>query len=260
MKRYLATVCMMLVLAGACFFVPSFLLHWQDETRAASPIVEEVRVMQLAYQAELPLSEKLHLMANAASGTMLLANGKNYTQETVYDKAKEELEKLEALGILDLQEQSCLPSTDAYVELFVDVEDGSRSLMAWVMEWETQQYHLTFLLDDETGKILCISQHDRLAVDMKTFANVAADAGTETDVTSQQEAVAEKWGEYLGLTLTAFALTEEKGYYEAYAAAGYPEAFAGQFAKAEYEDETGTASYLLCFSAGSIIFSAETLI
>ena len=245
MKRYAAVIFLLLLTGIAAFSFPMRLMNWQDEKRVGTSQVETVERVQLTSQTELTMAEKLELMTSGRASTMALVNGKYYDPETIRVKAKEELQRLEAWGMLDLEEQDLIFGV-AEVIFYMDSEDASRTMMLWNLDGYAGNCYVTCVLDDETGKIVNVSQY---GIFTDAVSSVTGQESSDSEQENAKNEAAETWGDYLGLTLTGtFPSDLEEGWTE--------------FEKevrlyADYEDEGGRASYLFRFGEGNVYFSAE---
>lgn len=220
MKKYLWTGVLILLVCAGGICLPSLLLGWQDEKRIGRSEAEDAQEVLLTTHTELTLTEKLNLMRKGTMNSIALENGKNYKYNTIEAKMREEIQKLEELDILDLQGQK-LNFSGAEMQFCIDTDGEIQSLMLWVIEAVTEQYSLTIVLDDETGKILALGQEGW--ADMKAYTDKGAAseevAESMTDVdravkeaddgtgqpnleASDLETIAENWAAYLGCILT----------------------------------------------------------
>lgn len=294
MKRYLISGILILLacIGGIC--LPGGILEWQDRSRMETIEAEAAEEVLLTAQTDLTLTEKINLLQKDDLNDMVLSNGKNYKYDTIEEKMREEVQKLEELEILNLNGQE-LNYSSAEVHFFIetDVEAEVRTLMLWIIEAATKEYNLGILLDDETGKILAVSQEVWNSMEVysgKNFVDkgygeaaeegASEDSGTESvsdaavkeeeeggkPETSEMEVLAEKWGTYLGCTMTRTyrfpeiypqeelakelkALIEEKGLSEKeaydmiYEAWGIPREKPDNRIYAVYQDEGEIAAY-----------------
>ena len=308
MKRYLISGILILLacIGGIC--LPGWILEWQDRSRMETIEAEATEEVLLTAQTDLTLTEKINLLQKDDLNDMVLSNGKNYKYDTIEEKMREEVQKLEELEILNLNGQE-LNYSSAEVHFFIetDVEAEVRTLMLWIIEAATKEYNLGILLDDETGKILAVSQEVWNSMEVysgKNFVDkgygeaaeegASEDSGTESvsdaavkeeeeggePETSEMEVLAEKWGTYLGCTMTRTyrfpesypqeelakelkALIEEKGLSEKeaydmiYEAWGIPREKLDNRIYAVYQDEGEIAAYEII--SGDSFFSISVI-
>ncbi len=211
MKRYgIAGILLAVLLAGS-LFLPPRMMEWQDRRKIGTSQTEEVQEVVLREQVSMTLTQRLSLLDTEREGvdTLVLLNGKNFTQETIKAQVLGEIRILAKQGILKDMDLKSLSFLDASVSFFVDLEDTEKSMMLWYGEAVTENYQLDFQLDDESGKIISISQRRRKiygvytdVVDGETSANTVV--MESVDALSQEELkeTGEGWGEYLGCRVT----------------------------------------------------------
>jgi len=215
MKSYLIAGILIAGAAAASMLLPDTLLRWQDEKQVGRAEVKEAEEVILTEQASMTFSQKLELLKGNTVNTLTLVNGKNYTQETIGAKVKEEAGKLAELGILpDLNaEEMIFPGSE--INFFMDMEDSERSMMLWTGVAYAGDYQLDYLLDDESGKLLGFRQSGIEAGGV-SYAGAKAGAALGGDEMIEAETkveenfslseedltkLAERWAEYLGCRL-----------------------------------------------------------
>lgn len=218
MKRYLIVGGLLAALIAAGFFLPPRLMEWQDQQRIGNAETEEVQEVVLKEQASMTLLQRLLLRnrEGAEVDALKLVNGKNYTEDTIGEQVRAELWTLIELGILNgLDYLKGDMSVEASVLFYVDLVDTEKSAMIWSGTALTGNCRLDFELDDESGKIVEISQY-YYRNGYEEPLSVVGDAENdemEGDVTVVEKSwrilsdeelrtVAEQWGEYLGCTVT----------------------------------------------------------
>ncbi|MCI8334206.1 MAG: hypothetical protein HFH25_06455 [Lachnospiraceae bacterium] len=280
MKKYgIAGILLAVFLAGS-LFLPPRIMEWQDRRKIGTSQTEEVQEVVLREQVFMTLTQRLALLDKERQGvdTLALLNGKNFTQETIEAQVLGELRLLVQQEILEDMELKSLSFVDATVSFFVDLEDTEKSTMVWYGEALTNEYQLSFQLDDESGKIISISQRRRKIygpytetgeTDSSISVAVAESSGLGPE---ELKEIGERWGEYLGCTVTDLGETlmpfyingieeqifqaeaeammrkgysEEEAYRMTLAAWGISESEVKEGRKALLTDEGGEAEY--CF-------------
>lgn len=219
MKNYIIAGILLIVLAAASLFLPSSVMHWQDEQRTGKSETEEVQEVVLKEQISMTLSQKLALRNQEMVNAISLVNGKNYNQDTIGKQMRQEVETLAEKGILlDFSEET-VNIMDAAVYFYVDMEDSERSVMLWEGYVDTANYTVELLLDDETGKIVSFTQYGNVksiydtepGVDMQIMQEKGQAFGSVTVAPElwnmereELEELAGRWGEYLGCQVTEF--------------------------------------------------------
>lgn len=204
MKNYIIAGILLLFLSGASLFLPSYAMEWQDEQRTEKSQAEEVQEVVLKEQVSMTLSEKLKLKEQETVNALELVNGKNYNQDTIYEQVKKEIGILAEQGLLLDFDTEPLKRVEANVFFYVDMEDSERSIMMWEGVVESLDYQLTFIMDDETGKIVRFAQYsyDRGGMVYDEYDNsmaVSKKAPDEPDMGIEElQEMAEHWGKYLG--------------------------------------------------------------
>lgn len=218
MKNYIIAGILLVFLCAASLFLPSYMMEWQDEQRTEKSEVEEVQEVVLKEQVSMTLSEKLKLQVQDNVNALGLVNGKNYSQDTIDEQVRKEIGILAEQGLLLDFDPEPLKVIEATILFYVDMEDSEHSTMMWEISAETIKYHLNFFMDDETGKIVRISQYgyekdgsfgNRVEeYDMQSTGVVVSKRPTDTYLeTEKLQEMAEQWGEYLGCKVTESHLT-----------------------------------------------------
>lgn len=216
MKRYLIAGALLAALVAAGFFLPTRVMEWQDQQRIGNAEAEEVQEVVLKEQASMTLLQRLLLRnrEGAEVDALKLVNGKNYTEDTIGEQVRTEIRTLIELGILNGLDLEDVMSVEASVLFYVDLVDTEKSAMIWSGTALTGNCRLDFELDDESGKIVEISQYYyRNGYGEATSVGDAENDEMEGDVTVVEKSwrilsdeelrtVAEQWGEYLGCTVT----------------------------------------------------------
>lgn len=192
MKRYLVIVIFILMLGAICFTFPTALMKWQDKNLLEKIETEEAEVVKLDLQADMTLAEKIELKTNNMASIIGLVNGKNYDQRSITGKIKEELEKLNEIGMVKYDGQDTSFS-DIMLNMYVNPEDAAKSMLLWTAVMYIDGEYIVVLVDDESGKIINIEQW------YATYSE-SGDFDIRVDIDKKEMAdMAEKWGEYLGL-------------------------------------------------------------
>lgn len=202
MKKYIGTVCVVFLAGVLGFCLPPRVIKWQDTRRTMESSLEETSEILLAPQPAMSITEKLDLYKKKDTSWMRLASGKNYGEESIWKKAEEELEKLKELDILEIDMEK-LTHEKTQAMFFVDTLNSVQSMIVWeiLLMQEEAGVEILVLLDDETGKILQLSQLEFNDMQVE-FMDVGI-SKTEILVTKERnlETIAKKWGEYLQLEL-----------------------------------------------------------
>lgn len=215
MKKYLLIPFLTAAVLAAGLWMPSRILEWQDQKKLGYMMTETAEEVVLTSRAELSIIEKLQLMQKDQV-ISLPAEGKNYTEETIFDAVSRELETLANLGIISrrMAELYVYDMNELNTLFFMDMDDSSRSMRVWFVNGSSEVSQGYILIDDDTGKILSLSQwEDDSAGDLgKEGRELSEQQRKELLYTPQElEKTAEKWGEYLGCTLVTSATGIEPG-------------------------------------------------
>lgn len=279
MRQYMITVFIIVITAIGGFMLPSKLLQWQDQLRLESAGAQETEEVILAARTDMTLIEKMQLIQKSSATAVSMEQGKNYTRDSIIDKAESELQKLTELEILNLDNEDCVYGISEIL-FFVDTENGTKSMILWSITRVSEKFFIKFDMDDETGKILSIKQ--------LTYINVESPWPDESDeffssilYSGELEAAAEKWGEYLGIALTEVYDTQnpaedidkvkereiaaliKEGASKEQATQRVYETWENQEEKSEhwlygvYEDESGSVAYLFRKNTELVVFSAK---
>ena len=247
MGEYLFLGALFLAFSVASLRLPSAILDWQDRKMVGRRELLDSQEVIVTAQEDMSLLEKMHLVNSGNINSMYMVNGRRYTTESALDKAAQELRKLRELGILMDCNLDKMDMGEAEVEFILDMEDGERSMMLWNGFVRTDSWRIYWSMDDETGKLLSISQYqyteaynrDKEITDAADHAmeNRSYDAGrvevaqnsgipdfgvdyatTKVENTSGKQKPlevtlaeltrkAEIWGEYLGLQMAESGVT-----------------------------------------------------
>lgn len=292
MRQYMITVFIIVITAIGGFMLPSKFLQWQDQLRLESAGAQETEEVILAARTDMTLIEKMQLIQKSSATAVSMEQGKNYTRDSIIDKAESELQKLIELEILNLDSVGDMYSIDN-IWFLVDTEDGTKSMILWIVSVYTGEYSIGFSMDDETGKILSISQvlsqvdTSSQALTQDGISNWAYDSEISIENTgsySELKEIAEKWGEYLGLSLAEVydtpnptadiykvrereievlvkkGIDKEEATQRVYEAWGIEAEESVCWLYGVYEDENGIAAYLFQKNMGQIVFSAQSFI
>lgn len=194
MKKCFLAVAFILVIGLVCMVLPMELMKWQDEKRLDSIETEIAAEVKLDLQAQMTLAEKFELKNNNRASVVFLINGKNYDQGTITKKIEEELNKLGEAGIIDCDEIN-FKYSEMVLRMYVDPEDGAKSMLLWSVYMSMEDAELLVLVDDESGKIINIEQ-------WYTTNSSGYDSSIEIKKAINRDemmGMAQKWGEYLGL-------------------------------------------------------------
>lgn len=200
MKRFVLTVLAVFLVGVIGVILPPQIMKWQDERRTMESSLEETQEILLAPQPAMSITEKLDLYKKMDTGVMWLASGKNYDEKSILKKTEEELEKLRELEILEVDTKE-ISYKEIQAILFVDTQDSVHSMIVWniLLIQEETGVQLRISLDDETGKILEISQLE-LDYDYTEFKDVGiSKTGGVVTIERELEKITERWDEYLGL-------------------------------------------------------------
>lgn len=279
MKQYFMAVFVLIVTAFVGLTMPLALLERQDQERLENIETQTAEEVILTSHTELTLIEKLQLMQKDTVTYLSMVQGKNYDWDSIIVQVQQELKKLCELEILNLERIDLLYSVED-VGFLIDIEDESRSMLMWTLNVVTDEWVITVTADDETGKILGISQVEMSASESYTNmqkAEVSEAIGTKENL----KKIAEKWGEYLGISLIESydrqnptadlekewekeidawmqkGCSNEEAYKRVYQAWGDTVDSLTSWAYGVYEDESGMAAYMFRKNSGSVIFLAE---
>ena len=179
-KAYAAAGTVLVLAALFSFGFPGLLFRWQDERLEGQLGQEKAAKVVITEQPELTILEKVHLAGRESSYFMMLVKGRNYSQETIAEKAGQELAELGERGILNKTEEK-VEAHNMSAYFIMDVE-GENSVILWQGQVYTDNgREFELVLDDETGKILSLNCYD--GMELKS---------------DEAENIAYSWGEYLG--------------------------------------------------------------
>lgn len=194
MKRYIIFVFFILLIGVICFTFPTVLMKWQDEKRLERIEVEEADEVKLDLRSDMTLAEKIELKSNDMASIIGMVNGKNYNQRSITDKIKEELEKLNEIGVVEYDGQNTAFS-DIMLKMYVNPEDAGKSMLLWTAVMYINGENMVVFVDDESGKIISIEQWYSTYSDSSTYSVQIDRYITDSEMSD----TADKWGEYLGL-------------------------------------------------------------
>ena len=160
MKKYLMTVLILMTACAAGFMLPPRMLSWQDERYLEKSEIEVTEKVVLSSQTELTMTEKYLLLQSSMVNAIEMTEGKNYTGKEILEHAKQELQELEELGVLQL-ELSELNFAIESIRFWIDIQGGTQSMLLWTIQAETITGKLRMQVDDETGKIMTLTYTDR---------------------------------------------------------------------------------------------------
>lgn len=280
MRQYLITILVIVVTAAVAFTLPVELLEWQDQKRLENSEIQAAEEVVLAAQMDMTLIEKIQLMQRSSTTALTMGQGKNYSRDSIIGKAKSELQKLVELEIVNLDGSDAVYSVEEILFL-VDTEDGTKSMILWQVSVYAGEYDIELSMDDETGKILSIFQRE-IYTDKSSWTAASSDEYIVSEKYSGElESVAEKWGEYLGISLAEVydtpnptadvdkdmereievlqkeGLSNEAATRKVYEAWGIYEEDRENWLYGVYEDEGGIAVYLFRKNGGNLVFSAS---
>lgn len=244
MKRYIFIVILILLIGAAGFILPIKFMEWQDAKRLEKIEIEAATKVMLSTQMDMTLIEKIQLMTNEKVSKVALVNGKNYNQSNIEEKLKEELQKLNELGILELDVRE-IRYGESWLRMYVDPEDGGKSMLLWKAYLVTEDYELVLSMDDGTGKIIDIEKQYYYSQDDDFRIKSRADELVN---------IAEKWGEYLGCTLIESYYGNDKKIVEKLDI--YATDIDGKYVVI-YGDEGGDVIYLFQRNMENVVFSVK---
>lgn len=279
MRQYFVMIFIIVITAIGGFMLPTKLLQWQDQKRLENSETQDAEEVILAARTDMTLIEKIQLIQKSSVTALAMEQGKNYNRDSITDKAQRELQKLVELEILNLDQSDDIYSIDEIVFL-VDTEDGTKSMILWMISVYAGEYVIELSMDDETGKILSINQ---LMVYTNTSSQTDASYkfNAKESYSGELKEAAEKWGEYLGISLAESydtpnptadidkgldreiealqkeGLSKEKAVYKVYEEWGIAVEESGRWLCGVYEDEGQIASYLFRKDWGDTVFSAS---
>ena len=272
------------------FILPPQLMKWTDQQTVGHSYVQKSEEIALVSQVSLSLTEKIALFQRQTANTLWVSKGKNYDQESVQVKIREELQKLCDLGVLEI-DVSEIDFNAIEGGFVVDTEDSTQTMNIWtIYAYQKEKlYELLFVLDDETGKIIQIQQSYELSEykvsdgkKTEVMANEAVTADSESTST-EMERIGIAWAEYLELPLVevyhkavgsmdfetemekeiqaliANGIEEVEAYYKIYEAWGYDEEYMKRHLMCVVEDNEGIAAYFITKDVGNIILSIDFL-
>lgn len=291
MKRHFIWLILYISVVLLSFILPPQLMKWTDQQTVGHSYVQKSEEIALVSQVSLSLTEKIALFQRQTANTLWVSKGKNYDQESVQVKIREELQKLCELGVLEIDagEIDFYATEGGFV---VDTADSMQTMNIWtIYACEREKlYELLFVLDDETGKIIQIQQSYEPAKQYKVSDSKKTEVMTkeavveDSEVTSaQMEKIGKAWANYLELPLVevyhkavasmdfetemekeiqaliANGIEEVEAYYKIYEAWGYDEEYMKRHLMCVVEDNEGIATYFITKDVGNIILSIDFL-
>lgn len=287
MKQYIITMTVLIFASILGFVLPSQIMKWKDEQQVNISYTENAEEVALVSQAALSLTEKMELYQRETANNLGVTRGKNYDQESIQPKVKEELKKLCDLGILDI-DLDTIEFAAFEGGFVVDTADSTQTMNIWTVyaHHAKKGYQLWFVLDDETGKIFAIRQLEQLYDSIveskkKVTTNMASDVSLEESAYTNEalQKIAESWAEYLELNLVEThhtvtgtmdadaevkreimalieqGMNEKEAYLKVYEAWGIDTEYMKGHLLCVVEDEKGMASYLIREGIGNMMLS-----
>lgn len=176
-KNRLPQLCALFILCGALscsFFLPQWSTAWQDARQLnrlipqnqekpapveSQSLLEKIELIQEFYgQSIVSLANKeFTLVEEATLGAPLpLITGNQFDGNTALTQGSQELAVLTSLGVLpEISLEGAAPTAQA--QLYLPRQSPNASQIIWHLYWDSPQYSLRLLLDDESGKILAFS-------------------------------------------------------------------------------------------------------
>lgn len=279
-----------LVLVGIIgFFLPPQLMEWKDGQQVDISHTKKAEEIALVSQTSLSLTEKMDLYQRKTSNTLGVVRGKNYDQESIEPKVREELQKLCDLGILDI-DLDTIEFAAFEGGFVVDTEDSTQTMNIWmVYAYHTPKgYELWAVLDDETGKIFSICQSDQMFESVAYSDSKVTHYGPDTEQSSELavmnpelQEIAECWAQYLELSMVEIyhtatgtmdvdkeieneikalikqGMNETEAFLMVHEAWGIDSEYIKGRLLCVVEDEQGMASYLIRKEIGNIMLSID---
>ena len=282
MKQYLMMVLILAVFAVSGFMLPAEFMEWQDRQRLENSETQSGEEVVLVPQTDMTLIEKMQLIQKDSVTTLPMEQGKNYDGDSMISKMQKELQKLSNLGLPDLEEQDCLYEIEDILFL-VDTRDGTKSMILWNASVVADDFYIGVSMDDETGKILGLTYHEKrgdTSLSVYGDKSLAIENAIEDVCPVDLEDAAKNWGEYLGISLVETydtpnptadiykdrekeikalmkeGFSEEEATRKVYEAWGLEEKNEN-WLYAVYEDESGIISYLLRKNMEGVIFAVS---
>lgn len=251
MIQYFIAVLVIIVTAIGGFTLPYEALKWQDQKRLENSETQDAEEVILSAGTDMTLIEKMQLMQKPSVTSLSMEQGKNYSRDSIIVKAQKEIQNLMKLGLLNLDAEDAVYGIEDVLFL-VDTEDGTKSMILWNVSVITGDFFLGISMDDESGKILNFRQ-----LVFQTAAGNQAEVSEEFSISEKDsgelETAAEKWGDYLGISLTeTYDTLNPTEYMEKKQVKDI-----GCQLYGVYEDAGGTIAYLFRKNTGDIVFSAK---
>ena len=197
MKHYILMAVIMVVVGLVCLFLPMEISIRQDEKRLEKIETEAAEEVKLDFYTDMTLADKFRLKNNKDAGVMIMVNGKNYDSTTISDKAREEILKLDEVGIVECDEEN-IGVPDYVLRMYVDPEDGGKSMLVWTVYMSVNGEDMILLIDDASGKIINIEESYYQYYDKEEMVKISSSISALTVMS-----IADKWGDYLGLKFEA---------------------------------------------------------
>lgn len=197
MKHYILMVAIIVAVGFLCLFLPMEISIRQDEKRLEKIETEAADELKLDFYTDMTLADKFRLRNNNDAGVMIMVNGKNYDSITISDKAREEILKLNEIGIVKCEEKT-IDIPEYVLRMYVDPKDGGKSMLLWTVYMSVNGEDMLLLIDDASGKIINIEDLYRQYYDMEERVKISSSMSALTIM-----GIADKWGDYLGLKFEA---------------------------------------------------------
>lgn len=210
---YLLSIMGLSLVLALCWQLPPKLLAWQDEKQTGTFHIQTAQSVAAEAPQGMALLEKVGLFHNGPTTILKVSGGKGCTSEKeAAGQAEKELRKLAEMGVLMEFGTEPLSAFSAETMFLIDREDSGRSMLVWYGSFETEEYLITWYMDDETGTLLGVMQLSRLLakewgdIGQYEFSEGIFGFGDNEEFPvkwdSEDERKAEqcgvKWAEYLG--------------------------------------------------------------
>jgi gamma-glutamylcyclotransferase (GGCT)/AIG2-like uncharacterized protein YtfP len=205
--KYIIITLFTVELSLVCLFFPSELSKWKDRKTIGTVNLEQMEATNIEYSQQTTMLEKLdmYLFQKKGSNAIALNQGKFLTKDDIPRVCREEIDKLKDMGLeinFEVDFEKDLNLSELY--FYISTEDPTKSMIMWTAIFSNSEGTIMIDLDDETGKILSITQKSlneiKLSVDSESFINRLADYyGIEVSTQEELENSDTMRGKFYGL-------------------------------------------------------------
>lgn len=155
--KYITMTLITIEITLLCLFLPSKIAGWQDQQSFGAVHLEKSEDIKVEQNQQMTIAEKLSLFINQenTSNQISIKQGKYKKEEEIPSICEKELKRLEELGIINSIDVD-INSNNPQIQLtfYLSLEDPTKSMIVWNVEFTDGKSYVSINLDDETGKVL----------------------------------------------------------------------------------------------------------